>query len=184
MPLAEALLILCCRASAWACRGRYPTNASGFGSAYNSHGVLQSFRTGVLGEVPKNCFKFQVANVPYALNTSVTMTLAFQADAFTNATVSSAPLFSYLPGPQAAAIMFADSLNSDNSFELTFQALNASNAIQLSPTIRKNIKAFPNGNYTVRTLPSMPPMPSSCPRGKTSKPSPTRSKGQQAEVTR
>ena len=114
--------------------------------------MVQSYRSGLLGEVPKNCFKFQVASVPYAQNTSVTMTLAFQSNAFSNTSFRSASTFSYLPGPQAAAILFADGLNSDGGFELTFQALNATNSVQLSPSIKKAIKAYPNGNNTVRAL--------------------------------
>ena len=114
--------------------------------------MVQSYRTGLLGTVPKNCFKFQVASVPYAQNTSVTMTLAFQSTACSNASSRSAPTYSYLPGPSAAAVLFADGLNSDGGFELTFQALNASNSVQLSPSIKYTIKALPNGNKTVRAL--------------------------------
>ncbi|KAK9827477.1 hypothetical protein WJX74_004688 [Apatococcus lobatus] len=126
----------------------YRADISTFQADQAGCNISQSYRTGLLGDVPKNCFKFQVANVPYGQNTSVTMTLAFNSNAFTNSSSRSGPTFSYLPGPQAAAIMFADGLNSDGAFELTFQALNASNAVQLSPSIRQNIKAFPNGNKT------------------------------------
>lgn len=114
-----------------------------------ANGVVQSFRTGILGDIPKNCFRYETSRIYFSTNTSLTLALAFSSNVFTNSNRSTDPTYNIQIGSQAALALFTDNLNSIGSFEMAYQSINSSNNVQVSPSVRHNLKAFPNGNTTV-----------------------------------
>ncbi|KAK9866829.1 hypothetical protein WJX84_000375, partial [Apatococcus fuscideae] len=112
--------------------------------------ISQSFRTGLLGDVPKNCFRFETNRVGFQSNTTVTLFVAYQNSNFTSGSTYDIDnvYLGAAPGSISHLALFTDGLNGWDNFEVTYQAINSSNLNQLQPSVRRNLKAYPDGNTT------------------------------------